>query len=89
MDLEYLDEELARHDVSRREVDDVLRHPMTIEVDMKPSDRNNPRIMFIGFTANLRLLEIGIEYFENGREQVFHADDVTPQYRQEFEKAWQ
>jgi len=43
--------------------------------------------MFVGFTAAGRLLEVGIEYFdEEEREHIFHANDATTYYRHLFER---
>jgi hypothetical protein len=41
--------------------------------------------MWVGFTLNLRLLEIGTEYLPDDKEHYFHAMDATKEYRQEFE----
>jgi len=82
----YNSESLKRHDVSTDEIKEVLRSPLTVVVDLEPSNHGNYRVMWVGFTFNLRVLEIGIEYMPNDQEHIFHAMDATKQYRQELEK---
>jgi hypothetical protein len=64
---------------------EVLRSPLTITVDLEPSLKGNDRVMWIGFTFNLRLLEIGVEYLPVDQEYVFHAMEATKRSRQNFE----
>ncbi len=80
----YNEESLRRHKVSIDEIKEVLRSPLTITVDIEPSFKGNDRVMWIGFTFNLRLLEIGIEYLPHDKEHVFHAMDATKLNRREF-----
>ena len=86
MPLTYDDDNLAKHKVSRDEVDEVLDGSMTAQSELAASDRGNQRVMLIGFTLHGRLLEVGIEFFAN-RDHVFHANDATEKYRQEFERS--
>lgn len=82
-----LDNELAKHNVTQQDVDFVLRSDISIWTAMTPSERGNDRIMFVGFDSNGRLLEVGIEYFDNENlEVVFHAASATPKYRKLFER---
>jgi hypothetical protein len=57
-----------------------------VTIDLGPSDHGNDRVMWIGFTFGLRLLEIGIEYLPNDNEHVFHAMNATKEYLKEFEQ---
>jgi hypothetical protein len=86
----YNFESLERHGISPLDFDEVLA--CGIWDEMAPSQRGNARLMFVGFTSNGRLLEVGVEYFDDeDREHVFHADDANVQRRLEFEKrtkAW-
>lgn len=82
----YNRKSLLKHNVLIDEIKEVLRSPLTITIDLEPSKRGNCRVMWIGFTFNLRLLEIGLEYLENDNEYVFHAMDAARQYRKEFGK---
>jgi uncharacterized DUF497 family protein len=67
---------LDRHGISKADVDDVLATGVWRE--MTPSERGNERLMFVGFTANGRLLEVGVEYFDQeDLEHVFHGNDAT------------
>ena len=55
--------------------------------ELGPSARGNERLMFIGFTSSGRLLEIGVEYFDDKNlEYVFHADDATTHYKKIFKQ---
>jgi hypothetical protein len=83
----YVDAELSKHSVTSRDVDFVLRSTISIWNDMGPSIRGNDRLMFVGFDTSGRLLEIGVEYFDDmGVELIFHGDDATPRYRKLFER---
>ena len=48
MQTTYNDENLARHGVSRAEVDDVATGDMTIECNLPPNLRGNERAMLVG-----------------------------------------
>jgi len=79
----YNDESLKRHKVLHSEVDEVLFSAIWEEIP--PSERGNNRLMFVGFTAEGRLLEIGVEYFDDqDREHVFHAREATKASRDFF-----
>jgi uncharacterized DUF497 family protein len=81
----YNFESLDRHGVSVGDADDVLMSDTWKE--MPPTERGNERLMFVGFTSNGRLIEAGVEYFDDeDREHVFHANDVTDHYKQVFER---
>jgi uncharacterized DUF497 family protein len=45
----YDDDNLAKHKVSREEVDEILDGRMIIEVALTDSERGNQRVMLIGF----------------------------------------
>jgi hypothetical protein len=80
----YNQESLDRHNISRAEADEVLATGIWDE--MSGSERGNDRLMFVGFTASGRLLEIGVEYFDDeDREHVFHGNDATACYRKLYE----
>lgn len=81
----YNFESLDRHGVSVEDTDEVIE--AGVWKTMIPSKRGNERLMFVGFNANGRLLEVGVEYFDNDDiEYIFHAQDVTTRYRRVFEK---
>ena len=78
--LTYNFDSLNRHGVSIANVDEVIGTGIWEELPL--SVRGNERLMFIGFTSNGRLLEIGVEYFDDNQiEHVFHADDATNRNR--------
>jgi len=82
----YLKDELAKHGVTPKDADFVLRSQISIWEDMGPSKHGNDRLMFVGFSAGGRLLEVAVEYFdEEDIELVFHANDATPKYKKLFE----
>lgn len=81
----YNFESLERHGISQIDSDEVLASGIWEE--MPPSERSNARLMFIGFTSGGRLLEVGVEYFnDEDREHIFHANDATTHHRIVFEK---
>ncbi len=75
---------LQRHNVSTDEIVEVLRSPLTLTLELPPSNRGNYRVMWIGFTLNLRRLEIGIEYLPGDHDHAFHAMDATEESGKEF-----
>ena len=81
----YDDLNLKKHRIDRSEVDDILgESSISIECELPPSKRGNDRIMLVGFTAQGRLLEVGLEFFED-RIYVFHANDATKEFQFQFE----
>lgn len=83
----YDDSNLAKHGITKEEVKEVFASDLTFPMDLDPSDRGNNRAMLIGWTQSGRILEIGIEYFDDeDREHIFHAMDAGKQYKNAFEK---
>ncbi len=83
----YVYENLKRHNVTTREIDEVFESDLTIAMDMPANTHGNSRAMIIGWTLKGRLLEIGIEYFDlEDREHVFHAMNACSKHRREFER---
>jgi hypothetical protein len=84
----YLDDEWAGRNISRKDIDAVLRS--FVFDDMGPSKRGNDRLMFVGFDSSGRLLEAGVEYIDNEDvELVFHANDATPKYKKLYTRSRQ
>lgn len=85
-DTTYEDSQLAKHEVTRSEIQQVFASELTYAEDLDPSVRGNTRAMIIGWTYEGRILEIGIEYFEDeDREHIFHAMDAGKKYKNDFE----
>jgi uncharacterized DUF497 family protein len=83
----YEDENLRKNGVTRTEVLEVFASDLSYADDLEPSDRGNDRAMVIGGTQAGRILEIGIEYFEDeDREHVFHGMDAGRAYKQAFKE---
>ena len=80
----YNHESLDRHGISKEEVDE--SYATGKDFDLPSSANGNDRIMVVGWTASGRLLEIGIEYWTNGDEYIFHAMDATRYYSELFSK---
>jgi hypothetical protein len=73
---------LNRHGISVVEVDYVLEHYGDTK-EQPPSKRGNNRTMFIGFTLEFRLLEVGVEYFyDQDREHIYHANDARQHFQE-------
>jgi uncharacterized DUF497 family protein len=83
----YNYESMKRHCVTVDEINEVQRSPLTVIIDLEPSDKGNDRVVWIGFTFSLRLLEIGVEYLPNDNEHMFHTMDATKTHRKEFEQS--
>ncbi len=86
MSRSYNHENLKKHGVTVDEINEVERSPLTVVIDLEPSLKGNDRVLWIGFTFNLRLLEIGLEYLPHDNEYVFHTMDATKTNRKEFEQ---
>ncbi len=75
MKISYNYESLFRHNISKYEVDEV--YALGKDFDVAASKSGYERIIIVGWTAQGRLLEIGIEYLPNDHETIFHANDAT------------
>lgn len=76
---------LGKRNITQEDADDVLRTGKWFP--LPPSERGNNRIMFVGFTKDGDLLEIGVEYFfSEKREHIFHGRKATRLYRRLFEE---
>ncbi len=84
----YIETALAKHDITAKDIDFVLRTDITIWCDLGPSKRGNDRLMFIGFSSNGRLLEVGVEYMGDDVELVLHADCATFKHRKLFRETY-
>ncbi len=85
MRLSFEEQNLDKHDVTLAEVKEVLESDLSYAEDLDPSDRGHDRAMIIGWTFSGRILEIGIEYFDDiDEEHIFHAMDAGKQYKREF-----
>ncbi len=83
----YKEAELLKHKITPKDVDFVLRSEISIWQELPPSRRGNDRVMLVGFDPAGRLLEVGVEYFDNeDTELIFHAIKATPGYRNLFTK---
>lgn len=81
----YEDDNLHKNGVTRAEVQEVFASDLSFAEDLEPSNRGNDRAMVIGWTQSGRILEIGIEYFEDeDREHIFHGMDAGKDYKKEF-----
>jgi len=81
------DNNLRKNGVDRSEILQVFESDLTIAFDLEPSGRGNDRAMIVGWTYAGRVLEIGIEYFEDDeREHIFHAMDAGKEYKREFRR---
>jgi uncharacterized DUF497 family protein len=77
MNITFNDLNLKKHNISKQEIYEVLDSELTTDIDLPPSIRGNDRCMFIGLTLSGRLLEIGVEFFKDNQEHIFHANDAV------------
>jgi uncharacterized DUF497 family protein len=84
--LSYKIDNLAKHDITTTEVDEVLNDLRTIWLDLGVSRDGNDRLMFVGLTRAGRVLEVGVELISED-EHVFHAMDAGERYLKEFNDA--
>ncbi len=88
MEYEYHDHNLSKHGVSRSDVGEVLAvsNMTTREFDISLSNKDNLRIIFVGFNYAGRLLEIGAELKSENKAYIFHGQSVSPHYRKLYEE---
>jgi uncharacterized DUF497 family protein len=79
----FAQNEITKHNISIQEVLEALNYQIGI-FDLPVSNTGNSRYMILGFTANARLLEIGLEDINKDTEHVFHAMDATQFYRNQI-----
>lgn len=72
---------LNRHSVTTEEVDDVLAEVVCNAkvYELSPGKDGNDRIMFVGLTSAMRLIEVGVEYIGDD-DHVFHAMDAGSRF---------
>ena len=69
----FNDDSLKRGKVSPEECLEALADPFKTYYDDLPSERGNPRRMWVGYTLAERRLEVGVEYMINNIEHIYHA----------------
>lgn len=79
-------ESLNRHGVTAEMIDEVLQGSMVSYFAIE--DPDDTCEMLVGYTFTERLLEIGLRYKSADTAYVFHAQTVSPQYRQMFGEEW-
>lgn len=78
---------IKKNGVSESEIKEVFESDLSFAEDLAPSARGNDRTMIVGWSFSGRVLEVGIEYFEDEeREHVFHAMDAGKSFKHEFER---
>ncbi len=89
MEYVYNDKGLAKHRVSRLDVDQVLSisNSSTRDFDLDLGLDDHLRIMFVGYNHAGRLLEVGVEFFSEEKAIVFHGQAVSPKYKRLYEEA--
>lgn len=76
----FYDASLKRHNVERWEALQSLEDPLRVEVVEGQSVDGNPTSIWVGMTANARLLEVGVEYLEDCNH-IFHADNCRSHFK--------
>ena len=87
LEVKYLDANWEGRAIVRLDIDHVLQSTISVEEEMSDGPGGTLRVMYVGYTQNARLLEVGVEYLEGDRELIFHADDATPYYKKLFREA--
>lgn len=77
---------LNRHGVTPDMIDEVLQGGMVSYFSVDEADETCE--MLVGYTFTERLLEIGLRYRSTDEVYIFHAQTVSPRYRQLFEEDW-
>ncbi len=76
----FNDLSLKRHNVARWETLQSLEDPLRIEVEQGENAEGNPTSIWVGMTAHVRLLEVGVEYLEDCNH-IFHADNCRSHFK--------
>lgn len=79
-------ESLDRHGITTEMIDEVFDGLMISFFLIEEGDDTCE--MLVGYTLQERLLEIGLRYVEADAVYVFHAQNVSPQFRKRFEEEW-
>lgn len=77
---------LNRHGITPDMIDEVLLGAIVSYFFVE--DAEDTCEMIVGFTFTERLLEIGVRYLTVDTVYVFHAQNVSPYYRNLFEEEW-
>ena len=79
MELTFEESELK---LSKEQIIEVIDNGS--DFDLAPSQRGNDRLMFVGFTHEGELGEVGVEFLSETKWHVFHAMPATKPYRELF-----
>jgi hypothetical protein len=79
-------ESLTRHGVTAEMIDEVFAGTMISYFPLDDADDSCE--MLVGYTFTERLLEIGLRYLTVDTVFVFHAQTVSPNYRELFQEDW-
>lgn len=74
-----------KHGYREEDADTVIAGPLTKTFEDGPGEIGW-RVWFLGFNKKLELLEVLIEYCEDGREVCFHIAKVTKDNRVRYER---
>jgi hypothetical protein len=77
---------LNRHGVTAEMIDEVQLGGMVSYFALDEGDDTCE--ILVGYTLTERLLEIGIRFVDAESMYIFHAQNVSPAYRQLFEEEW-
>lgn len=80
-------ESLNRHGITAEMIDEVLAGLMVSYFILDDEDGDTCE-MLVGYTFSEKLIEVGIRFKTADAVFVFHAQTVSPQYRQLFEQDW-
>ncbi len=86
--ISYL-ESAFKHGIDTHQIETVLRSGFTEAFDEGLDDSGHFCVMFVGFDADGRLLEVKVKFVhctpeDDDQAQVFHADKATLNYRRLF-----
>jgi len=65
-----------RHGITKNQIAQALAEPARSSYDMADSRRGNLRVMYVGHTHSEVLIEVGVEYAEDG-PRIFHAKKAS------------
>ena len=74
-----------KHGYTKQDADTVIYGPLTKIFEQGPGQLGW-RVCFVGFTNSAELIEVLVEYLDDGREICFHMDKVSKELRKQYER---
>jgi hypothetical protein len=76
-----------KHEITEQQIREVLADQCSTKAfELHEDSEGDPQEMLVGYTQTNVLIEIAVKYTDE-RDQVFHANRVSAEYRKLYEEA--